>query len=449
MIKSFKRIAPIITATIILLVLCLPNSTVGQSVGDSINLPNATLESAADTTNVTNATLAQSADDTINPCAIRALPDLIKKKKKAAKPPKDNFLVVVPVIGSQPATGFMIGATSQYIFKGKRPDDKYSTLNASINYTTKNQLLINLKNSLFLKENRLFLSGDWRYYLFSQANYGLGSDIVAPPREDRDFHLDSLKQPMKYDYVKFHQTLSWKVKGDFYVGVGLHLDGYTNIKDESLDTARGKFTYHYDYSKKYGFYNDVYYVNGVSLNLLHDSRDNQINANHGWYGNINFRVNPSLGKNQHPSSILFTEYRYFKPLSKKNLQHVLGVWAFGQFVIGGKVPYLNLPAVGWDRSGRSGKGYIQGLFRGFNMVYFETEYRFPITCDQLLSGTVFANFTTASDKDRNIRLFRYFEPAVGAGFRILIDKLTRTNLIFNYAFGRHSKAFYLNAGETF
>jgi hypothetical protein len=41
------------------------------------------------------------------------------------------------------------------------------------------------------------------------------------------------------------------------------------------------------------------------------------------------------------------------------------------------------------------------------------------------------------------------QPAVGVGLRILIDKATRTNLVMNYAWGRHSKAFYLNAGETF
>jgi hypothetical protein len=150
-----------------------------------------------------------------------------------------------------------------------------------------------------------------------------------------------------------------------------------------------------------------------------------------------------------PVPVLFAEYRYFKPLSKKNEQHVLGVWAFGQFVTSGRVPYLNLPAIGWDQRSRSGKGYTQGLFRGFNMVYLETEYRFPITCNQLISGTVFADFTTTSDKDRNVHLFSNIQPAVGFGLRILIDKATRTNLILNYAWGRHSKAFYLNAGESF
>jgi outer membrane protein assembly factor BamA len=394
--------------------------------------------------------LAQSAGDSVSPCPVKAVPDFFKKEDSttAAKPPKKNFLILIPVIGSQPATGFSFGAITQYTFKGDKPEDKYSTISVGATYTTKNQLLINAKNNVLLKGNKIFLSGDWRLYIFSQPNYGLSSNIVSP-RSNENFHLDSLAQGMDYNYIKFHQTASWKLRGNFYVGAGIHFDGYSAIEDEKLDTANGKFTYHYEYSKKYGFDPKAYSVNGVSLNLVYDSRDNQINANHGSFANINFRINPSLGKNQYASTVLYAEYRYFKPLSKKNVQHVLGVWAYGQFVTSGRVPYLNLPALGWDQRSRAGKGYTQGLFRGFNMVYLETEYRFPITCNQLISGTVFADFTTASDKDQNVHLFSYIQPAVGVGLRILIDKATRTNLIFNWAWGRHSKAFYLNAGESF
>jgi outer membrane protein assembly factor BamA len=233
------------------------------------------------------------------------------------------------------------------------------------------------------------------------------------------------------------------------VGAGIHFDSYSSIIDEKLDIANGIYTNHYNYNIKNGFSNKDYYVNGLSLNMVFDSRDNQINTNHGWFGNINYRVNPALNKNQAASTVLFTEYRYFLPLSKTNDQHVLSFWTYGQFVTSGKVPYLNLPAIGWDQRSRSGKGYTQGLFRGYNLAYLETEYRFPISCNQLFSGTLFANFTSVSDKDRDIHLFQYVQPAIGIGLRILIDKATRTNLVLNYAWANRSKAFYLNAGETF
>jgi outer membrane protein assembly factor BamA len=394
---------------------------------------------------------SQSRNDSIAKCEVKSLPELFKKKDSVLtlKPIKDSFFLVIPVIGSSPATGFLYGAVTQYTFKGKEIKDKYSSFNVGVTYTTNKQLLVNVKNTLLLNHNNIYLNGDWRYYIFSQDNYGLGSDIIPPARDNNDFVLEALAQPMDYDYLKFHQTVSFRVVGDFYVGGGIHLDGYTSISDKQLDVSNNILTEHYTYNEKYGFSSNEYYVNGISLNLLFDSRDNQVNANNGWYGNINFRNNPALGENQASSGVLFTEFKYYIPLSKTNLQHVLAFWTYGQFLTHGDLPYLNLPALGWDRTSRGGRGYVQGLIRGQNLAYMETEYRFPISCNQLISGTVFANFTTASDKDRQVKLFDAVQPAFGVGLRILIDKATRTNLILNQAWGRESDAFYLNAGETF
>ena len=102
---------------------------------------------------------------------------------------------------------------------------------------------------------------------------------------------------------------------------------------------------------------------------------------------MNYRFNPKTDSNKYQSSTLLLESRYFIPLSKTNKQHVLGFWAYGQFVTSGHLPYLNLPAIGWDQNSRSGKGYTQGLFRGTNLVFLESEYRFPITKNQMISGT--------------------------------------------------------------
>lgn len=388
--------------------------------------------------------------DSMPHCPVKDITDIFKRKDNTKAPvQKKGYLLLVPVIGAQPATGFMYGLTSQYTFKGNKPGDKYSTVNVSAIYTSKNQVLINLKNNVLLSENKIFLSGDWRYYIFSQSNYGLGTNIIPTKHSNPDFELAAIEETMEYDYVKFHQTISWRVKGNFYAGGGIHMDGYSNIKDHKLDTLNDHLTNHYNYSKKYGFNPGHYYVNGVSLNLVYDSRDNQINANHGVFANINYRINPSLSRNQQANTSLYTELRYFKPLDKNNVQHVLAFWVYGQFTTTGKAPYLNLPAIGWDQRSRAGKGYTQGLFRGFNMIYSEVEYRFPITCNQLISGTVFTDFTTTSNKDQNVKLFQYIKPAVGIGFRILLDKATRTNLVLNYGWGRKSSAFYLNGVETF
>lgn len=392
---------------------------------------------------------AQTKNDTLNQCQIKSLPEFFKKEDSVfvVKPLKNDFLLILPVLSVQPANGFIYGAISQYTFKEKHPDDKYSTAYVMATYTTKKQVLIDIKNNLIIHHNKIYMGGDWRYYKFSQDNYGLGSDILPPI--GTDFSTKSIAQPMKYDYFKFHQTASILVADDLFAGGGIHFDGYMNIFDPTLDVANNQLTYHYEYNTSHGFNTKKYFVKGISANLIYDSRDNLVNPNHGLFANANYRTNLGIEKNGSPSSVLFTEIKYYIPLSKTNKQHVLAFWTYGQFLTKGTLPYLNLPAIGGDQQSRSGKGYTQGLLRGQDLCYFETEYRFPITCNQLLSGTLFANFTSTSDRDQNIQVLEYIQPAFGIGLRLLIDKATKTNVIASYGWGRHSQSFYINTGESF
>lgn len=302
---------------------------------------------------------------------------------------------------------------------------------------------------MYINNDRLFFSGDFRYYLFSQSNYGLGSDIIPYGSEFQDFDFDLIEQPMNYNYFKFHETASYRVFLHFFVGAGIHFDSYSNIHDKLLNTANGRYTYHYDYSKNYGFSDKNYAVNGMSFNMIYDTRDNLINTNNGLYLNMNYRYNPQTDLNRHRSSSLLLESRYFIPISKINKQHVVGFWAYSQIQLRGRLPYLNLPAIGWDQNSRSGKGYTQGLLRGTNLMYLESEYRFPITKNQMISGTVFANATSASSTSKNLTKFEPVQPAMGVGLRVLLDKNTLTNFIVNFGLGRDSETFYFNDGEGF
>ena len=84
------------------------------------------------------------------------------------------------------------------------------------------------------------------------------------------------------------------------------------------------------------------------------------------------------------------------------------------------------------------------------MVYGETEYRFPLSsCGGILGGVLFANATTASTPGQSLKLFESIKPGYGFGLRIMVDKMTRTNLAVDVGFGQKSFGFYLAASETF
>jgi hypothetical protein len=381
---------------------------------------------------------------------LRSIVDLFTKEDtlKISKPDSKRKLIAFPTLGYQPANGFTLGFISQFSFKIK-PENRISLLSGGASYSSQKQILTYLKNNMYINNDRFFFSGDFRYYVFSQSNYGLGTNIVPWGAEFKDFNYSTIEQPMNYNYFKFHETVSYNIFPSFFIGAGIHFDSYSNIDDKLLNVTNEKYTYHYNYSKKYGFSDKNYGVNGFSLNLIYDTRDNLINTNTGLYLNMNYRFNPQTHLNKHKSATLLLETRYFIPISKINKQHVIGFWAYGQFLTSGKLPYLNQPAIGWDQNSRSGKGYTQGLFRGTNLMFFEGEYRFPITKNQMISGTVFANATTASAVDKDLKLFQSVQPAIGVGLRMLLDKSTLTNFIVNFGLGRDSQTFYFNDGEGF
>lgn len=193
--------------------------------------------------------IAQNDSISAELCSPKTILEIFKKKDSVyvVKPTKNSFFLIIPAIGSQPATGFFYGAVAQYTFKGKEKNDKFSIANVGITYTTKKQWLVNIKNNILLKNNRIFLSGDYRMYIFSQPNYGLGTNIIPPTRDKlKGFSIDSLAQSMDYNYFKFHQTASFEVKKNFYVGGGINIDWYANIVDKELDLANGKTTNHYE-----------------------------------------------------------------------------------------------------------------------------------------------------------------------------------------------------------
>ena len=389
------------------------------------------------------------------------LGDVIRKALK--KPPKEKpesagSLILLPIIGSNPATGFMFGVGGQYAFKVPG-STKYSAFMGSVQITTKSQLLFLLKNNIYTKNNRFFLSGDWRFQIFSQDTYGLGTNSPDGGIVDYQYSVlglqtseDSLAQPMKFNFARLYQSVSYKLAEGLYAGIGYNMDSYSKIVDQKLRLNPGDslLTSHYAYSTYYGYPTDSYFSSALNMNVIYDTRDNMINSYKGMYAMISWRGGLKVLGNKYNSNLFQFEYRSFHRLSVSNPRHLLAFWLMGSFSGEGEFPYMILPATAYDQRGRSARGYVQGRFRGSNLVYGEAEYRFPLSKPGgILGGVVFVNASTADNAKQNLKLFGSVRPAGGFGLRIMADKRSRTNLCVDYGIGYKSSGFYLAASETF
>jgi hypothetical protein len=364
---------------------------------------------------------------------------------------------IIPSIGYTPQNGVVVGITTLAgIHFGDPRTTTISNLGLVALYTSKNQVILQSRAVVLLAENRWQLHGDYRFLLTNQTTYGLGSSAAEGASGAAGV---SGAQPMDFNLFRFHQVALRKVVGSFYLGAGYRLDRYYGIRDERLDAAADPpaVTSHEAYSRQFGFSSAAYTMSGPSAEVVYDTRDSTISAYRGWYLSGSLRAFPeALGSSQDATSVT-GEIRTYVSLSGDVPRNVLGFWVLGSAVTTGRLPYLTLPSIGWDFANRTGRGYVQGRFRGDAELYAEMEWRVRLSKDGLFGGTVFASASTFARPAVNVpgyaqdaeRLFSTVRPAAGVGLRVMMNREARNAVTLDLAAGQDSIAFYFGAGEAF
>lgn len=384
-------------------------------------------------------------------------------EKQPEKKEKKIKILWVPVLASSPANGFMYGvAPSSNWLMGPEETTSYSSALGSFVFTTKKQFLFTLKGTVFFKDNESVLMQDVRYFKTSQPTFGLGTGNGSRTLASNGFEYEegSLSkgideaQMMKFNFLRIYETYFKRInKKGLYAGLGYHLDYHYKIEDQllELDSVPPTITSHYAYSTKYGFNPEKYTLSGLSANLLFDTRDNTVSPYKGMYALLTAKYNPKWLGSTKNSGTLWAEYRTYFNLKKERPRNLLALWLYGNFEIGGRLPYLDLPALGWDQFGRSGRAYPQGRFRGQSVLYGETEWRFPLQkVKNRWGGVVFLNATSATNQDADINMFHYIDAGYGLGIRFMLNEKSRTNLCLDYGFGSNgAHGFYLSVNEVF
>jgi hypothetical protein len=337
---------------------------------------------------------------------------------------------VLPAVQYTLQTGFAVSAVSNFAFyTSNQPDANISSVLMSVNYTQKKQFFVPIQGNFWTKGNKVNILTDWHFEKFPQSTYGLGGHTTVA----NSYTID-------YTYIRMYQTFLKTIAPDLYTGLGYNLDYYWHIKE--VDPPAGIVT---DFGQ-YGLTSRSI-ASGITLNLLYDTRRNSINPQPGYYANLVLRNNFTfLGSDANWQSLLIDARKYIHfPSTSKN---TWAFWTYAWFNISGKAPYLSLASTASDTYLNFGRGYIQGRFRGQNLLYLESEYRFGITHNGLVGGVVFVNgqsFTEPVSKHFEVVL-----PGYGMGVRFKLNKFSRTSIALDYGWGAHgSQGIFANLGEVF
>lgn len=337
---------------------------------------------------------------------------------------------IVPGVGYTLQTGWagLISGNMAYFNDIKR-DTKLSNVSTSITYSQYKQTIIPFQANIWTRGNQYNLITDLRFISYPSSIYGLGG------RTDPNKGVT-----INFSALKMHQTVMKAFSENVYFGVGYFLDKFWNIKvlDKVSRIVNNQI------AKELGKKETA---SGVAFRFLYDSRLNQINPQQGIYYSITYRSNlKSLGSDSSSGDLKIDArtYVHFPAMSK----NVLAFWMFDWLTLNGTPPYLLLPSTGWDDGYNTGRGYIQGRFRGRKMLYFESEYRFGISRNGLVGGVMFVNMQNFSS-DLSQQYSNIF-PGYGIGMRIKLNKTSSTNLAIDYGFGKNgSQGLFVNLGEVF
>ena len=365
----------------------------------------------------------------------RDMKDVVKKLfHSKSKGVEVDSVTAKPVISVIPAVGYTLQSRLAIILSGNLafrtdPSSRISTITASTAYTQNRQFTLPVESNIWTKDNKYNLVGDFRFYKYPQSTYGLGTNS--------DIHNED---PMNYNFLRFYEIVMRHLTGDFYVGAGYGFDYHWNVTH--LGPLNGAPS---DY-EKYGTA-ETTISSGITVNALYDSRDNSINTYSGFYTSVQYRDNLQvLGSSTNYRSMIVDLRAFYR--FPGHSDNVLAFWSYDWLTLSGKPPYLDLPANSWDPYTGTGRGYIQGRFRGAQMVYLESEYRFKLTHNGLVGGVFFINAETFSGAPGTP--LQSVQPGFGPGVRIKLSKISKTNIAVDYGFGNQgSRGVFVNVGEVF
>ncbi|MEY2596290.1 MAG: hypothetical protein RI965_1562 [Bacteroidota bacterium] len=354
------------------------------------------------------------------------------KSQTEKKPEKKLNLSVMPAAGYAMHTGWAGILTANLALHSSGDTNiqhKLSSIATNITYTAFKQVLLPIQANIWSANDKFNYQIDYRFIKYPSKVFGLEDDAGVP----NGYFV-------KYSGLKLHQTVMHSIAKNFYAGLGLYFDRLWNIHEVD-PPANFKTAF-----QQYGI-SETVQAAGPALKLIYDSRMNAINPTNGLLASMAYRNNVKwLGTNENWESIQFDFRKYLTfPANSKN---TLALWNLNWFTLSGKPPFLMLPSTGWDDSYNSARGYIQGRFRGRNMVYLESEYRFQITQNGLIGGTFFVNGQSFSHN--MFKAYDAFKIGYGVGLRLKINKHSGANICIDYGFGKNgSHGFAVNLGEVF
>ncbi|MEQ8470519.1 MAG: hypothetical protein RIC35_05005 [Marinoscillum sp.] len=332
---------------------------------------------------------------------------------------KTKGIVVLPAIFYSPETNWGFGVAGIKYFRIN--DDslsKPSNIQGVFIYTLENQVLITMPYNLFLKQEKLWLRGEWAYYVYPYEYYGIGTDIDLS---------DEGYESYTANFLRFETNALYQARKDLYVGGTLFFDNYFDISTQPDGELNTQNISGIDGGRLFGL--------GVTFIL--DKRNNIFSPSAGFYMEGRILKYEDVAVGDYSFTDMYVDARkYFEPAERWEW----GFQFYHQSVLGNP-PFYNYALLG---GGKLMRGYYRGGYRDHHQTVLQTDLRRYLS--KRIVACAFGGFGSVSE---TLGAYNKVLGSYGVGIRYEINTKEKLRIRLDYARGANTSGFYININEAF
>jgi len=332
-------------------------------------------------------------------------------------------LMFAPILFYTPDTRWSIGAAGLSAFRLKQKSDSIANTRMSYFkflgiYTTNKQFDSEMSWNIFTPKERYLVKGEVRFRRFPDRFYGVGNQTSVFNQEQYSYNL-----------FRFNTLIMRKFGKNFFSGLDYEFEKEYNfqyMQDGVLESGN-----------VYGFEGGI--GSALGFVMLHDNRDNILNAYSGWYGELSsYYFAPWLASTFN----FFKVNGNFKNFFEIRPRHIIAFQVKTRMTFG-QTPFLDMATLGGDDILR---GYASNRFRDNHFFATQLEYRFPLFWRFGMVAFAGGGDVFYRPQDLAWRSMKY---AAGIGFRFLVNTSERINGRIDFSYGAEGFNFYFGVSEAF
>jgi len=331
--------------------------------------------------------------------------------------------ILTPLVSYAPETNLSFGVGMKGLFKlkGSGAETRTSNMPIAVQYTLDNKYLIFSGFQIFWPQEKYILAGNLTIQSFPSLFFGLGRDTPK-----------SNEEAFAYSQILFEPIFTKNLfLNNLYLGAGVRYNRISKVEAKPDGLLEN--------SELVGALGST--SAGIQLAMIYDSRDNLLNAKEGIYLKMTHSFyGKFLGGTQRFESTRFDLRYYTQPIKKST--SVLAFQLQAQFSHN-DTPLLELGRLGGDVTMR---GYFEGRFTDRHLIAAQVEWRQKLT--RSWGVTAFAGLGEVSPTLDQFS-FDTIRPAVGIGFRFLVDPVEDLNVRLDFARGQEKLSYYFKIAEAF